>query len=80
MTSRLVFRPFSGLFRPIPHAADAVTPPAANDANDRIIYEQSSGKLYYDADGSGSGAQIQIAVLGASSHPSLTATDFLIVA
>ena len=55
---------------------------AANDASDRIIYEQSSGKLYYDADGSGSGsgAQVQIAVLGASSHPSLAATDFLIVA
>ncbi|MBN9022869.1 MAG: hypothetical protein J0H08_12420 [Rhizobiales bacterium] len=38
---------------------------AAADADDRIIYDQKTGSLYYDADGSGAGAQVQFADLGA---------------
>lgn len=50
---------------------------AAADASDRIIYDASTGALYYDADGTGATAQIQFASLGASL--SLTAKDFVIV-
>lgn len=55
---------------------------AANDAGDRIIYDKASGKLYYDADGNTSGgvAAIQIALIGTTTHATLAATDFLIVA
>ncbi len=48
---------------------------AAHDTTDRIIYNTSSGALYYDADGSGSVAAIQIGLLGSSIHPVLTYTD-----
>jgi len=34
-------------------AAGAVT---GHDANDRVVYNTTTGNLYYDADGSGSGA------------------------
>ncbi|MEJ1119230.1 calcium-binding protein [Phyllobacterium sp. CCNWLW109] len=49
----------------------------AADASDRIIYNSSSGALYYDADGSGSGAAVQFATLGKGL--ALTNTDFLVI-
>lgn len=53
---------------------------AANDAEDRIIYDQASGKLYYDADGTGASVKVQIALIGTTTHAALAATDFLVVA
>ncbi|CAH0349327.1 hypothetical protein SPH9361_00550 [Sphingobium sp. CECT 9361] len=50
---------------------------AALDANDRLIYGSKSGVLSYDADGSGSGAAVQIATLSSGLH--LTSSDFLII-
>jgi Ca2+-binding RTX toxin-like protein len=38
---------------------------AAADANDYLVYDASSGGLYYDADGSGAGAQVLFATLDA---------------
>ncbi|HST37485.1 MAG TPA: calcium-binding protein, partial [Allosphingosinicella sp.] len=49
----------------------------AADADDRIIYNSATGNLFYDADGSGVGAQIQIAAL--TGNPVLTASDFMVI-
>jgi Ca2+-binding RTX toxin-like protein len=57
-------------------AAGATT---AHAAQDRIIYNTTTGALYYDADGNGSTAAIQIALLGASTHPTLVAEDFVVM-
>ncbi|QRM54102.1 calcium-binding protein [Sinorhizobium sp. BG8] len=50
----------------------------AHDASDRIIYDKSSGKLWYDADGTGSAAAKQVALIG--KNLALTANDFDIIA
>jgi Ca2+-binding RTX toxin-like protein len=47
---------------------------AAHDADDRILYDQATGALAYDADGSGALAAVQFAVL--SGVPVLLHTDF----
>lgn len=49
------------------------------DANDRIAYDTSTGKLFYDADGAGGVTALQFAVLGSTTHPVLTAADVVIV-
>jgi Ca2+-binding RTX toxin-like protein len=50
----------------------------AHDANDHIIYNSTTGKLYYDSDGAGGHAQVQIATL--TNHPAgLSAADFVVV-
>lgn len=46
-------------------------------ASDRIIYETDTGKLFYDADGTGSIKAIQFAVL--TTKPTLTHLDFEII-
>jgi Ca2+-binding RTX toxin-like protein len=51
---------------------------AAQTANHRIIYDDSNGELFYDADGVGGSAQIHFATL--STAPVLTHLDFLVVA
>ena len=50
----------------------------AGDAGHRIIYNTSTGALYYDADGAGGAASIQFALLNGA--PVLTANDFVITA
>jgi Ca2+-binding RTX toxin-like protein len=45
---------------------------AAADADDVLIYDQSAGKLYYDADGSGAGSRVQLASFEANLAISLT--------
>jgi Ca2+-binding RTX toxin-like protein len=58
--------------------SDFVLSTAVLDASDRIIYDQSNGAIYYDADGSGAVAAIQIAIIGVETHATLTATDFIL--
>lgn len=53
---------------------------AANDATDRIIYNQATGNLFYDPDGTGSRAAVLVATLGDAVHPALAFADILIVA
>ena len=50
---------------------------AAADANDYIIYNHSTGGLFYDADGNGAGAAIAFAVL--TTKPVIDASDFLVI-
>jgi len=49
----------------------------AQDANDRIVYETDTGKLFYDINGSAVGGAVQFGVV--SSGLALTNADFLIV-
>ena len=53
---------------------------AAHDATDRIIYDTTTGAVYYDADGSGVKPSVQVALIGTNTHPALTYSDFAIVA
>ncbi|WP_426955559.1 hypothetical protein [Muricoccus radiodurans] len=50
----------------------------AGDADDRFIYNTASGVLVYDVNGSAAGGAVQIATL--TGMPTLTASDFAIVA
>ncbi|WP_127995561.1 beta strand repeat-containing protein [Piscinibacter defluvii] len=48
----------------------------AVDANDHVLWNTSTGQLFYDADGSGAGAAVLLATL--SGNPGLTAADIFI--
>ena len=50
---------------------------AAHDADDRLIFDAKTESLFYDADGTGAGAQVKIATL--DKVAALSASDFLIV-
>jgi len=52
---------------------------SAHDASDRVIYDTTSGKLYYDPDGSGGISAVQVALLGSTNHPTLIYTDIQII-
>ncbi|MEA5508269.1 cadherin-like domain-containing protein [Crocosphaera sp. UHCC 0190] len=49
----------------------------ATTTNQRLIYNQSSGQLYYDSNGSAAGHSVLVAILPTSS--ALTASDILVV-
>jgi Ca2+-binding RTX toxin-like protein len=54
-----------------------LTGTAAQDGDDRIIYDSATGALYYDSDGTGASAQMQFATLDAGTP--LTGSDFLLI-
>jgi Ca2+-binding RTX toxin-like protein len=49
----------------------------ALDANDYLIYNPATGALFYDPDGTGRTAQVQVASL--AKNLKLTAADFFVV-
>ncbi|WP_322746010.1 Ig-like domain-containing protein [Nostoc sp. LEGE 06077] len=51
---------------------------SATAASDRFIYDRNTGKLFFDQDGVGSIAKVQIAQL--SNRPTLSNTDFTVIA
>lgn len=51
----------------------------AVDANDFILYDTDSGGVYYDLDGNGAGAKVLFATIGVSTHPVITAADFVVI-
>jgi Ca2+-binding RTX toxin-like protein len=58
---------------------------AGHDADDRVVYNTSTGQLWYDADGSGAGTALPIAVVlsgdtgsGGGSPAALTASDLFV--
>jgi hypothetical protein len=59
------------------NASAFVTGTAAQDGNDRIVYNSATGELFFDADGTGAGAAMLFATL--QGHPSLSASDFQVI-
>lgn len=51
--------------------------PHARDREDRVIYDDKTGALYYDKDGTGSSAQVKIATL--NKNLKLTYKDFFVI-
>lgn len=49
----------------------------AGDRDDYLVYNKSKGILYYDADGSGQGRAIEIAIL--SNKAKMTAADIIVI-
>jgi VCBS repeat-containing protein len=69
---------FSGIGTPGAFNANAFRAgTAAADADDRIIYDQATGNLFYDADGNGAGAAVLFATI--QGNPVLTASDFAVI-
>jgi Ca2+-binding RTX toxin-like protein len=68
---------FAGLSAGALGAGAFVTGSAAADGDDRIIYNSTTGALFFDADGSGSGAAVQFATL--QPGLGLGAADFQVI-
>lgn len=49
----------------------------AGDSDDHVIYDTSTGALYYDPDGTGSAPSIQFSSL--TGHPTVAANDFVVI-
>ena len=56
-------------------AGEFVIGMAAQDGDDRLVYDQASGRLFYDADGNGAGAAVLLAQLSAGT--TLSAASFV---
>lgn len=52
---------------------------STSNSGQHLLYDSDSGSLYYDADGRGANAAVQIALLGSAVHPTLLSTDILVI-
>lgn len=77
-TMRLDSAVFTGLSTGLLSANAFIIGTAAGDADDRIIYDDTTGDLFFDADGNGAGAQIQFATLD-DVPTDVAFNDFLII-
>ena len=68
---------FTGLSAGALPASAFVIGTAAQDLDDRIVYNQATGQLFFDADGNGAGAQVQFARLDGA--PVIAANDFTVI-
>ena len=50
---------------------------AGHDADDRLVYDTTTGNLWYDADGNGAGAAQLAAIV--DNHPTLAAADIVVI-
>jgi Ca2+-binding RTX toxin-like protein len=50
----------------------------ASSAGQHLLYNSSTGFLYYDADGAGGVAGVQVALIGSTTHAALVSTDILV--
>lgn len=57
----------------------SATATSARDGNDHLIYNSTTGILFFDADGVGGKAGVAIAQIGTDLHPNLAASDILIL-
>jgi hypothetical protein len=60
-----------------PGSSSMMTYRKAKDKNGYVIYDNKKGVLYYDADGSGKGKQVEIASL--SKKLAMTYKDFFVI-
>jgi hypothetical protein len=51
----------------------------AKDGNDYLVYVKKTGKLYYDADGSGAKKAVEIATFVNKKAAGITAADFFLI-
>ena len=75
--SRSAFAAFAGSSAGSLSASAFALGTAATGTDQHLIYNSATGALYYDPDGVGGAAQIQIALF--STHPTLSATDFHLI-
>lgn len=75
--SRSAFTAFAGAPAGALNAAEFATGTAATTASHHVIYNSATGALFYDADGVGGAAQVQIAAL--TNKPALLASDIVLI-
>lgn len=68
---------FTSLALGVLKAGNFVVATQAIDNNDYLIYNKTTGVLYYDADGAGLGDAFKVAILGV--NLALTHTDFMVI-
>jgi Ca2+-binding RTX toxin-like protein len=68
---------FTGLAAGVLNASEFVIGAAAGDADDHVIYNNTTGGLFFDDDGTGANAAVQFATVGLGL--ALTHGDFMIV-
>jgi Ca2+-binding RTX toxin-like protein len=76
-TIRLQNGVFTGLTAGTLGANQFVIGAAAQDADDRIVYDDTNGALFFDVDGAGGAAAVRFATVSAGL--ALTNNDFLVV-